>query len=183
MKLLLDLLPAVAFFGVYLAADIYAATIALIASLVLVVIVHRVWKKEWHKAHLVTAIVAGVLGGLTLYVRDPDFIKFKPTAVYAVFAMVLLASHVFGQRVLMQRLGQGVLPLPEPLWRRVNFAWVLFFAGCAALNWYVAGHYSEDTWVKFKTFGFTALTMVFMLAHLPFVSRYMPGSDTPTGAN
>ena len=182
MKTLLDLLPAVAFFGVYLAADIYAATIALIASLVLVVIVYRLWKKEWHKAHLVTAIVAGVLGGLTLYVRDPDFIKFKPTAVYAVFALALLASHVIGDRVLMQRLGRSVLPLPDALWRRVNFAWALFFLGCAVLNWYVAGNYSEDTWVKFKTFGFTALTMVFVFAHLPFVSRYMQPGDAQTGS-
>lgn len=182
MKTLLDLLPAIAFFAVYLAADIYAATIALMASLVLVVIVHRLWKKEWNKAQVITAIVAGVLGGLTLYVRNPDFIKFKPTAVYAVFALALLASHVIGQRVLMQRLGHSVLPLPDAVWRRVNVAWALFFIGCAALNWYIAGHYSEDTWVKFKTFGFTAMTLVFVFAHLPFVSRYLQPSDAQPGA-
>lgn len=182
MKLLLDLLPAIAFFGAYLAADIYVATIALIASLIFVVVVHRVWKGTWHKGHLVAAIVAAVLGGLTLYVRDPDFIKFKPTVVYMVFSLALLASHVIGDRVLMQRIPQSVIQLPDVVWRRVNLAWAVFFAFCAVLNWYVAHNYDEDTWVKFKTFGFTGLSFVFLLAHLPFVSRYLQ-TETQTGAS
>jgi intracellular septation protein len=76
--------------------------------------------------------------------------------------------------VLLARIPQDVIALPEPVWRKVNLAWALFFLGCAALNWYVAHHYDEATWVKFKTFGFTALTFVFLLAHAPFLSRYLP---------
>lgn len=182
MKFFLDLLPAIAFFGTYLAGGIYAATAALIASLILVVVVHRVWKQEWHKAHLITAIIASVLGGLTLYVHDPAFIKFKPTAVYAVFSLVLLGSHLIGDRVLMQRIPQSTIQLPDTVWRRVNLAWAIFFAFCAVLNWYVAEHFDEDTWVKFKTFGFTALSFLFLLAHLPFVSRYMQ-TEGPTGTS
>lgn len=179
MKFFLDLLPALAFFGVYLAADIYVATAALIASLFVVVAVYRVWRGEWHKTHLITAVLALVLGGLTIYVRDPAFIKFKPTAVYAVFALVLLGSHVIGERVLLQRIPQSMVRMPDAVWRRVNLAWALFFAFCAALNWYVAEAYDEATWVKFKTFGFTVLMFVFMLAHAPFLSRYLQ-QDRPS---
>lgn len=179
MKFFLDLLPALAFFGAYMVADIYTATIALVVSLFVVVAVYRVWKNEWHKAHFVTALIALVLGGLTLYIRDPAFIKFKPTAVYAVFSLVLIGSHFIGDKVLMQRIPQNAIRLPDALWRRVNLVWAVYFLFCAALNWYVAHTYDEATWVKFKTFGFTLLTFVFLIAHAPFLSRYLHEDEAP----
>ena len=174
MRFLLDYAPALLFFAAYLLFDIYAATATLIVAAIALVLVYRVWEKRWHKSHLVVAVLATVLGGLTLAIQDPVFIKFKPTAVYAVFAIALLGSHVIGARVLLARIPQKTFSFPEPVWRRLNLAWALFFLACAALNWYVAAHYDEATWVKFKTFGFTALTFVFLLAHAPFLSRYLP---------
>lgn len=174
MKFLLDLAPALAFFAAYYLGGIYIATGVLIAAMFALVLVYWFWKREVHKVHLVTSLVVAVFGGLTLYVHDPAFIKFKPTALYALFSAALLLSHVIGDRVLLARLPQQAIQLPEPVWRRVNFAWGLFFAFCAALNLYVAAHYDEATWVKFKTFGFSALMFVFMLAHAPFLARYLP---------
>jgi intracellular septation protein len=182
VKFLLDFAPALLFFGAYLLYDIYVATAVLIVAAIALVLVYRVWQKRWHKSHLVVAVMATVLGGLTLAIHDPAFIKFKPTAVYGVFALALLGSHFVGDRVLLARLGDSMedafqrktFPFPMPVWRRINLAWGLFFLGCAVLNLYVAGHYDEATWVKFKTFGFTALLFIFLIAHLPFVARYMP---------
>ncbi len=174
MKFLLDYAPALVFFAAYFLYDIYVATAALIVAAIALVLVYRAWQKRWHKSHLVVAVLATVLGGLTLAIHDPAFIKFKPTAVYGVFGLALLGSHVIGARVLLARIPQTTFAFPEPVWRKVNFAWGLFFLGCAALNFYVAGHYDEATWVKFKTFGFTALMLVFLLAHAPFLARYLP---------
>ena len=174
MKFLLDFAPALLFFGAYFYFDIYVATAVLIAAAIGLVLVYRFWKGHWHKAHMVVAALATVLGGLTLAIHDPAFIKFKPTAVYGAFALALLGSHFIGKQVLLARIPQKTFAFPEPVWRRVNLAWALFFLGCAVLNFYVAGHYDEATWVKFKTFGFTALTFVFLLAHAPFLSRYLP---------
>lgn len=173
VKLFLDLAPAVLFFGAYVFGDIYTATAVLIVSLFAVVAVYWLWKRELHKGQLVTALIAAVLGGLTLYVHDPAFIKFKPTAVYAVFAIALLASHFIGDRVLLARIPQQAVALPDATWRRVNLAWAVFFAACAALNLYVAANFSEKTWVEFKAFGFTALTFVFLLAHVPFLAPHL----------
>lgn len=177
MKQILDFLPALAFLGGYFLGDIYQATIALIASLALVVVAYGVLERRLHKAHFITLLVAAALGGLTLYVHDPRFIKFKPTAVYALFAIALLASHWIGPQVLMQRLGAKLVALPDAIWRRVNLAWVLFFSLLAVLNLLVAANFSEATWVKFKVFGFTVLTFAFMLAHAPFLARYLPNEE------
>jgi intracellular septation protein len=174
MKFLLDYAPALLFFAAYVLYDIYVATAVLIAAAIALVLVYRVWQRRWHKSHLVVAVLATVLGGLTLAIHDPAFIKFKPTAVYGVFALALLGSHFVGDRVLLARIPQKTFTFPEPVWRKVNLAWALFFLGCALLNLYVAERYDEATWVKFKTFGFTALMFVFLIAHAPFLARYLP---------
>ncbi|MEW6168009.1 MAG: septation protein A [Pseudomonadota bacterium] len=175
MNMLLDFAPALLFFGAYYLYGIYAATAVLIVALIALVGVYWLREKRIHKAHFITALVAAVLGGLTLWIRDPAFIQFKPTAVYAVFALALLASHVIGDKVLLARLPQKTIQLPDPVWRRVNIAWAAFFAFCAVLNLYIAQHFSEKVWVQFKTFGFTGLMFVFLMAHVPFLRRYLPG--------
>ncbi|WP_028079048.1 septation protein A [Solimonas soli] len=174
MNALIDFLPALLFLGAYAAYGIYAATAVLIVAMFALVAWYWFREKRLHKAHFVTALVALVLGGLTLYVHDASFIKFKPTAVYAVFALVLLGSHVIGDKVLLARLPQKTIELPDAVWRKVNFAWAVFFAFCAVLNLYVAYNFSEAAWVKFKTFGFTALMFVFLVGHAPFLKRYLP---------
>lgn len=174
MNKILDLAPAVLFLGVYAAYGIYAATAALIIAMFALVAWYWFSEKRLHKAHFITALVALVLGGLTIYVHDASFIKLKPTVVYAVFALALLGSHFIGDKVLLARLPQNAISLPDAVWRKVNFAWALFFIGCAVLNLYVAFNFSEAVWVKFKVFGFTVLMFVFLLAHAPFLKRYLP---------
>ena len=181
MKFLLDNLWVPAFAVAYFFGGIYPATAALIAALFLTVALYWLIERRIHKVHLFSAIAAGILGGLTLYVRDPTFIKFKPTVVYLAFSAALLLSQVFGDRVLLARLPQKLITLPDPVWRKVNFAWALFFVFCAALNLYVAFHFDEATWVKLKLFGFSLLMFVFLLGHLPFLHKYLPQEET-TGA-
>lgn len=174
MNFLLDNLWIPAFLIAYALGGIYAATAALIAAMAVTVVAYWILERRIHKMHLVAAITAAVLGGITLYVHDPIFIKFKPTAVYLLFAMALLGSHLIGDKVLMARLPQKTIVLPDAVWPRVNFAWAVFFLFCAALNVYVALNFDESVWVKFKAFGFTGLSIVFILAHLPFLHKYLP---------
>ncbi len=173
MKLLLDYSPLAAFMAAYYLGGIYVATGVLIASLWIAICLHRVVFGKWSKTYLWVAIVATVLGSLTLYLRDPVFIKLKPTIVYGVISIALLGSHFVGDRVLLARLPQKLLVMPDTAWRKVNVAWALFFAACAALNLYVAQNFAEVTWVKFKVIGFTVLPMLFALANAPFLGRYI----------
>lgn len=177
MKTLTDLLPALAFVAAYVVYDIYVATIVLIATLFLAVGAHWLRTREVHKAHLVAAVVAAVLGGITLWVNDPLFIKLKPTAVYGVFALVLGGSHFIGSKPLMARIPPSVIELPDHLWARINAAWTVFFVACAVVNVPIALYLPEATWVMIKTFGFTGASMVFILAHLPFVAPYLPRDE------
>ncbi|HEU0195913.1 MAG TPA: septation protein IspZ [Nevskiaceae bacterium] len=177
MNSLLDLIPALLFFGAYLYKGIYAATAVLIVAMFALVAVYWFKDHRLHKLYLVTAIVAGVFGGLTLYLRDPLFIKLKPTVAYGLIAIVFLASQFIGKKVVLARIPQKVIELPDAVWRRLNLAWVGFFVFCALLNLYIAYGFSEKVWVNFNVFGFTALTFVFLLAHAPFLMHYLPSDD------
>lgn len=171
------MLPAAAFLaGVYL-KDIYTATIWLMASLVALVFYYRLVEQRWHRTHVITAIVAVVLGGLTLAIRDPLFIKYKPTAIYGGFAVALLLSHFWGDKVLLQRMPQKLVQFPDSLWRKVNVAWALFFAASAGANIVLAQTLSDEHWVLAKTFGFPIAWLLFVLAHMPVASPYMKLDD------
>jgi intracellular septation protein len=106
-------------------------------------------------------------------------VKYKTTVVNGIIALLFLGSHVIGEKVLLQRIPQQALVMPDSVWRRVNFGWALFFAGIALLNLYVLTHFDDRTWGLFKTVGVSALMFVFMLAHLPFLARYLQHDETP----
>lgn len=179
MKNLMDWLPALAFVAAYLVYDIYVATAVLIVTLFAAVAVHRLRTGEWHKTNAVAAVIALVLGGLTLWIRDPMFIKLKPTAVYAIFSLVLIGSHFIGNKPLMARIPPSMIDLPDWLWGRINTAWAVFFLLCAVVNVPIALYLSESTWVMIKTFGYTGASFVFLLAHLPFIAPYLPKEEEP----
>lgn len=177
MQKWIDSIPALAFLGAVIWRDIYVATVVLIVALFALVLWYALVHKRLHRMHLGTAVVALVLGGITLGLKDPVFIKFKPTAVYLAFALVIGGSQFIGRTVMMQRLGSSVAELPEPLWRRINIAWAVFFVFCAGLNVVLALSLNDEMWALVKTFGFTALMFLFVLAHLPFVHHHLPKEE------
>ena len=62
--------------------------------------------------------------------------------------------------------------MPDPVWRKLNTAWVLFFASLGILNLWVAYNFSLDTWVNFKLFGTLGLMLVFVLAQGVYISKH-----------
>lgn len=177
MRQLLDSAPALVFLAGVFLKDIYTATLWLMISLVLLVLYYRVAESRWHRTHVITAIVAVTLGGLTLIIRDPLFIKYKPTAIYGGFALALWGSHLWGKTVLLARFPQKLVQFPDPLWRKVNFAWGLFFALSAVANALLAQWLSDEDWVLAKTFGFPIAWLLFVIAHMPFAAPYLQSED------
>jgi intracellular septation protein len=172
MNALIDLLPLALFLAVLKLVDIYAATMVLMASCVALVGYHWIRTRRLPKMHLATAVLACVFGGLTLYFRNPEFIKLKFSLVYMLMAAVMLVSHFVGDKVLIQRIPQDALKLPDPVWRRISLAWVLYFLTLALVNWYIAENFSEKVWGNFK-FASAFFPVVFMLLQAPFLAPYL----------
>jgi len=183
MKFLFDLFPVILFFAAYKFADIYVATgVAIAATVAQVAWVHfrhgKVDKMLWISFGLIV-----VFGGMTLFLHDPTFIKWKPTVLYWLFATVLLGSALLFKKNLIRSMLEEQVTLPEPLWVRLNLAWVAFFITMGILNWYVASHYSEADWVNFKLFGGMGLMFAFIIAQGLLLAKYVEENEVSAQAN
>ncbi len=202
MKLLLDFLPIILFFGAFKYAEshkewaaafatehfgflvsggVVGATEAPVLLATVVVIVATFAQIAFLLARgkridtmlWVSLALVVVLGGATIWFHNEDFIKWKPTVLYWAMALALWASAtLFGKNLLQKMMGEQVR-LPGPVWARLNLAWIAFFVMMGVLNRYVAVRYSTDVWVNFKLFGGMGLMIAFTIAQGFYLSRYL----------
>ncbi len=177
MKLLYDLFPILIFFVAYKLYDIYVATAATIVASFIQVAGYWFKNRRFETMHLVTLGLLVVLGGTTLILQDPLFIKWKPTLVNWLFAISFLGSQFFGSKTLVERMLSAQITLPASVWKRLNLAWIVFFIISGTANLYVAYSFDEATWVNFKLFGMMGLTLVFILFQGFYLARYMVTDD------
>jgi intracellular septation protein len=205
MKLLFDLFPVILFFAAFKVAEGRKADAAqwldtlfagvglggavaqdqapiLIATVVVILATcaQIVWVRLRHgkvdKMLWVSLVLVVVLGGLTLALRDDTFIKWKPTLLYWIFAVVLVVSATLFRKNLIRGMLEAQVALPEPVWARLNLVWAGFFAFMGAANLVIARNYPTEIWVNFKLFGGMGLMLVFMIAQAFWLTRHMPES-------
>jgi intracellular septation protein len=200
MKLLLDFLPILLFFGMFKYAEgqpewaaatashylgfmvagsvvgpaeapvLLATVVVILATLAQIGILMARGQKIDTMLWVSLALVV-VLGGATIYFHSETFIKWKPTMLYWAMAGGLLIGQLLGKN--------GIRAL-----LRVNQAWMAFFSFMGALNLWVAYQFSTSVWVNFKLFGGMGLMFAFILAQALYLNKYLqndepPGEDKP----
>ncbi len=138
---------------------------------------------------LVTGVIVGVLGSLTLFLHDKTFFFMKPTIVYGLFSIGLFGGVAAG-RNLLKLLFDGALKLPEPVWRTLTVRYAVAFLVLAATNEFAwrwltrACDFSISTtcpgeaiWVNLKIFGFALALLIFSAAQTPLIARHVDGPD------
>jgi intracellular septation protein len=137
MKLLIDFFPIILFFVAYKIYGIYVATVIAIAASLAQVTWLRLRHGRFETMPLVTLGLIAVFGGLTLALRDPIFVMWKPTIVDWLFAAVFLGTTLIGKRPAIERMMGQAIQVPEAVWRRLNWAWILFFLLLGLANLFV----------------------------------------------
>ncbi|PLY12016.1 MAG: septation protein A [Sedimenticola sp.] len=173
MKFLTDFFPILLFFIAYKMYDIYVATAVAIASSAIQVGFAWFRHRKVEKMHLITLLLLVVFGGMTLLLRDPVFIKWKPTVVNILFGMAFIGSQFIGEKNIIERMMGHAVELPSIAWTRLNMAWSLFFFAMAATNLFVAYNFSEETWVNFKLFGMLGMTFLFVIIQSIYIARHI----------
>ena len=177
MHALFEYLPLVVFFIVYQVMDIYWATGSLIILAAAQIIYYLIKKEPIPKRTLIFFVLIAVFGGLTIFLHDDTFIKWKVTIINLFFAIALIVSDkLFNKNIIKEFLNES-FSLPENIWGNLNLAWALFFALSAFLNLYVAFNFDQDTWVNFKVFGLTGLMIIFSIGSVISLSKYLPDDD------
>jgi intracellular septation protein len=206
MKLFLDFLPIILFFGTYqftkfhkdwaaafatqhlgfaVAGGVVGAEEApmLLATVIVIVatcVQVAVMKARGRKIDLmlwISLVLVILLGGATVWFHDPDFIKWKPTFAFWIMALVFWASRrFFGRNLLRQTMGDE-LHLPEPVWARLHLAWIAFFFAMGVINLWIARSFSENAWANFHTFGTYALMGVFVVWQAFYLSPHLKDGE------
>jgi len=173
MKFLFDIFPVLLFFLAFKIWGIYPATAVAIGA----TFVQVGWSWARHRKVdnmlWVSLAIILVFGGATLWLQDETFIKWKPTVLYWLFGSILLGSDLLFSKNLIRAMMEKQLTLPDPVWRKLNLSWVLFFALMGGANLYVAFNFPTDVWVNFKLFGGIGLMIAFVVAQGLMLSRYI----------
>jgi len=182
MKLFIDFFPALAFLIALFVPEhsegsIYFATKVLIGATVLQLAASWILTRRLERQYLIILAVVIVLGGATLFLQDERFIKWKPTIVFWIFAVICLGSEFYGSKNIARRFLDSMFNPPAPVWGRVNISFALFFLSLGLINLFVAYNFDTETWAFFKVFGFMGINFIFILVLVIYMSRYMIEQD------
>lgn len=209
MKLLLDFLPVILFFGTFKygeankdwaaafatehfgfmvsggvvvpdVAPVLLATVVVILATLIQVGVMLARGKKIDTMVWVSLVLVVVLGGATIWFHSETFIKWKLTGVYWIMALSFFVAATFFRKNLLKALIGAQITLPEFVWRNLNLMWIAFFVFMGALNLYVAFNFSTDTWVNFKLFGGLGLMLLFMVAQGLYLNKHIQPQPQPT---
>ncbi|MES2868107.1 MAG: septation protein A [Pseudomonadota bacterium] len=193
MKQFIDFIPLLLFFIVYKiepriveiaghslsVGGIYSATAMLIVSSLAVYGFLFFKQRKLEKSQWLTLIACLVFGSLTLAFHSETFLKWKAPVVNWLFALAFAGSHFIGDKLLVKRIMGHALTLPDPVWTRLNLAWIVFFLFCGAANLFVAFTY-QSIWVDFKVFGSLGMTVLFLVGQGIYLSRHLHDADPTT---
>lgn len=174
MQLLFDFFPVIAFFVAYKLTDIYVATGVIIVAVVLQASIQWIRHRKVSTMALISGGLVLVFGGLTLWIQDEAFIKWKVTVVNWLFAAGFLLSHFIGGQPVIQRMLSANFELERPLWLKLSWMWIGFFTVVGLINLYVFRSFDTDVWVAFKLWGVLGLTLVFALAQGVWLASKAP---------
>ncbi len=160
-------------------APVLLATLVVIAATLAQVVYLKLRGKAVSITLWVTLGIVTVLGGATIWFHDETFIKWKFTVLYWIFGLALwLGPLLFGRNLIKAMMGSQI-DLPDPVWNRLNLAWIAYFGVMGLVNLWVAYSFSTDTWVNFKLFGGMGGMLAFIVAQAFYMARFMPEDDAP----
>lgn len=180
LKFLLDFFPLLAFFISYKLAGIYVAVAVLMAATAIQTVGNRLHSGKWQKLHLFGLAIALVFGGLTLALHDERFIKWKVTVFFWLIAGVFLVGAALRRsplKALFESINEQQLPVPQPVWTRVDLIWGAVSLVVGVVNLHVAFNYPLDTWVNFKVWGITVIQILLFVYTGFALYKYLPQED------
>lgn len=172
LKFLTEFSPLMAFFIGYKKNGILEATAYMVAASLISIIIIYIFEKKVNKVNLASTILVVISGSLTLISGNSMFIKIKTTILYSLFCVIFLMTSFKWKPAIKYILEKAILLEDEQKWLVLNKRFMWFFLLMAIMNEIMWRNFSESTWVNFKVFGAIPITIIFILAQIPFLLRY-----------
>jgi len=186
LKSVLEFVPLIAFFVSYYyypnsrqlvgeelsVEKIIFATKVFVPALVVTSALSYLILKTISKMAIITAVVVIIFGFLTVWFRNPVFIKMKPTIIYLSFSLILTMG-LLRKKSFLQSLMGSALNMEDQGWLILTKRVTMFFLVLAALNEIVWRYFGQDQWVNFKTFGLPVITLIFFAFQYKLFQKYL----------
>ena len=170
-KSLIEIIPLILFFITNAKYGIIVATKVFVITTIIALIVSYLHLKKISTPLLITSFLILIFGGLTIFFKDPTFIKLKPTIVYLLFSSFLFVGLALKKNFLKIYLS-SLIKLNDVGWNILTKRWGIFFLTMAILNEIIWRNFSTDFWVSFKVFGFLPITIIFMILQNNLMKKY-----------
>jgi len=180
LKVFIEMFPIILFFYAYDAKDmesVFLATKVFMGAMAVSMIASKILFKKIGLMLWISGGLVGIMGGATIYFHNELFIKLKPTILYSFFAAVLLGGLPFGKFFLKNVFEAGFPPLPDEAWKKLSFRFGIFYIFNAILNEIIHRNFAFDTWIATKLWLFMPLSILFMMAQMPMLMKYMDGKE------
>ena len=171
IKSLIEIIPLILFFIANARYGIIVATKIFVITTIIALIVSYLQLKKVSMPLLITSFLVLIFGGLTIFFKDPTFIKLKPTIVYLLFSSFLFIGLTLKKNFLKIYLS-NLIKLNDFGWNILTKRWGIFFLAMALLNEIIWRNFSTDFWVSFKVFGFLPITIIFMILQNGLMKKY-----------
>ena len=171
IKSLIEIIPLILFFIANAKYGIIFATKTFVITTLIALIISYLYFKKISTPLLITTFLVLIFGGLTIFFKDPTFIKLKPTIVYFLFSLFLFLGLALKKNFLQIYLS-NLIKINDTGWNILTKRWGIFFLLMALLNETIWRNFSTDFWVSFKVFGFLPLTIIFTILQQSLIKKY-----------
>ena len=190
LNLLVDYGPVLVFFLVYRhfspadKEDAIGEVLAVIkgtgAFMIAAIIALAVSRWKFGKISPMLWLSTGLIvffGTMTVLLRDQFWIQVKPTVIYLIFGVSLLAGIARGKPLLKYLLQAAFQGLDDDGWMILSRNWGIFFLALACLNEGFRYFLTFGGWLETKLYVFLPLSLLFTFAHMPMLLRHGLGDD------
>jgi len=172
LKAIVEYGPLIVFFVTYWATDLFKATAAIIITTLVVLVLSFLVERRLPIMPIVTGCIIIFFGGLTLWLKDETFIKMKPTIIQFIFGLILLIG-LYTKNMFLEKLLGASIKMKQQGWVLFTRRFAIFFFSMALLNEIVWRTQTTDFWVNFKVFGILSLTILFLVAQMQLLRKYL----------
>jgi len=168
---LLSFIPAIAYW--YL-ETYYSLEIALAGGSILAIIEMLLEKKFTGHVHTLSKlnlVLILVLGGISLIAKEGIFFKLQPSFTGMALSSFLIFKKIKNQSLMLEMLREmnQKIPLPEGLYKKMEWHLCLFLILFALLMAWIAIYKTTATWLFWKTAGFYMAFGGFILLEMFYI--------------
>ncbi len=155
-NLVVEFGPLVLFLVMFEFFNFQVATIILVVTTFVVMISGYIVQKRIALFPLFASGSVVVFGLATIFLKDANFIIIKDSLFYGIFGSIIIISLLMN-RLVLKDLFYKLFAISDRGWKIVSWRWGIFMILLAVSNEIFRIGFSEEIWVRYKTYALLVL--------------------------